>query len=412
MLKSGKAVVVFMMMFCVIITSVDAKADGSRSLARGLFASGEKAAADSKADYPLDETNGPWMILVKSYDGPNARGDARTLALELRQKHGMKAYVHHKKFDYAKELEEENEYKQRELEIRQTMAQAGMPDIPLDMPRYAPEKTKFVNGSVSEEYAVLVGDFQSINDKEINRVFEKIKSLEPECIVAQLKRDIAEAEQTGGKLAKSTMIDLQRFSIREKNNNFVGPLAKAIKCPNPILPSEYFSNRVDDFVRKINADSRYSLLRCPGKYTIKVAEYRGFVIADPKGMAEAAKNENRLHQSEQLARAGEKAEIVCHALREKGWPAFTFHDRTSSIVTIGSYNSLGKTDRNGNVVEFYPEIAAIFANFAWNQKVDPVYSPTDPDEPYQPARSIMNLPFLTTPVPMEVPKTFANYNKQ
>ncbi|MCL2117787.1 MAG: hypothetical protein FWH27_05080 [Planctomycetaceae bacterium] len=420
MLKLKRVIIVLMIMFCVMI--FNANADGPRSLIKGFFGSGEKVSADPKAEYPLDETNGPWMIYVKSYNGPNACDDARTLALELRQKHGMKAYVHHKKFDYAKSLEQEDESKRIELEIRQALVQAGMADTPLSMPRYASEKTKFVNGSVTDEYAVLVGDFQSIDDKDINKTFEKIKNLEPECIIAQLKRDIALAEQTGGGFAKTTMIELQRFSIREYGKNSVRPLEMAIKCPNPVLPTEYFSNRVDDFVQKLNADSRYSLLRCPGKHTIKVAEYRGFVIADPKGIEEAAKNESKLHQSEQLARAGDKAETVCHALREKGYEAYTFHDRTRSIVTVGSFNTLGKTDRNGDVVEFHPEIADIFATFTWNPKMVPISGGkflvdqevrrSAPDEPFLPGNSIMNIPLLPVPEPMDVPKTFANYNRR
>jgi hypothetical protein len=420
MFKIKKAIIILTITGCVIVSSTGIKADGPRSLIKGLFSTGEKVSADPKADYPLDETNGPWMIYVKSYDGPNARGDARTLALELRQKHGMKAYVHHKQFDYAEGLEQEDKRKRIELEIRQALREAGMEDTPVVMPRYASEKTKYVNGSKSEEYAVLVGDFQSIDDKDINKAFEKVKNLEPECIIAQLKRDIALAEQTGNGFDRTTMIELQRLDLRDKNNNGVRPFAKAQKCPNPILPAEYFSNRVDDFVQKLNADSRYSLLRCSGKYTVKVGEYRGFVIADPKGMEEAEKNQNKLHQSDQLARAGDKAETVCHALREKGYDAYTFHDRTKSIVTVGSYNTLGKTDRNGNVMEFHPEIADIFSTFTTKMvpvangkfQIDHEVRRSAPDEPFEPAKSIMNIPLLPLPEPMEVPKTFANYNRR
>jgi hypothetical protein len=420
MLKQIKAIIVSLIIFCVVFTNSHILAQGPKSLIAGLLGSGNKVAADPKADYPLDETNGPWMIYVKSYDGLNARHDALTLALELRQKHGMKAYVHHKQFDYAKSLEQEEERLRIELEIRDYLKHAGMENTPVVMPRYTPQTTKFVNGSKSEEYAVLVGDFQSIDDKEITRAFEKIKKMDPECIIAQLKRDIALAEQTGNALAKTTLIEIQRQNIRDENNNTVHPFAKAQKCPNPILPQEYFSNHIDDFVLKLNEDSRYSLLRCQGKYTIKVAEYRGFVIADPKGMKEAEKNESKLHQSEQLARAGDKAETVCHALREKGYEAYTFHDRTSSIVTVGNYKSLGRTDSYGNVVEFHPEIASIFSTFTTRivPTADGKYT-TDqevrrsaPDELFEPSKSIMSIPLLPIPEPMEVPKTFASYARR
>jgi len=420
MFKISKTIIVAMIL--ALLSNIGAGADGPRSLFNGLFSTGNKVSADPKADYPLDETNGPWMIYVKSYDGPNAQADARALALELRQKHGMKAYVHHEQFDYSKDIEQEEENRRKEQKVRQELARMGMEAIPLVMPRYAPEKMKYVNGSKTEEYAVLVGDFQAIDDKDIIKVHETIKTLEPECIIAQLKRDIAEAEKTGNSLARTTMIELKRYDIREKNNSSIRPLASAIKTPNPILPTEYFSNRVDDFVLKLNADSRYSLLRCQGKYTIKVAEFRGFSIADPKGLEEAGKNESKLHQSEQLARAGDKAETVCHALREKSWPAFTFHDRTKSIVTIGSYDTLGKKDRNGNVVEFLPEIADIFAAFTLDSKMVPISGDKfqvdqevrrfASDEPFQLGKSIMNIPLLPLPEVIEVPKSFGNYNRR
>jgi len=410
MIKSSQVITTFIVSICIIISNSVVQANGPRSLFNGLFGTDNKVSADSKTDYQLDETNGPWMIYVKGYDGPNAPDDARTLALELRQKHGLKAYVYHKQFDHAQGLEEEDEYKKREMDIRMTLTQTGVEDMPLIMPRPVRIVTTFVNGGTSSEYAVLVGDFQLIDDKDINKAFEKIKNLEPECLVAQLKRDIALAEQTGSELNKTTKIELQRWEIREKSNNAVRPFAKAMKCTNPILPSDYFNNRVDDFVQKLNADSRYSLLRNPGKYTIKVAEYKGFVIADPKGLQEAEKNESKLHQNSQLARAGDKAENVCHALREKGWEAYTFHDRTKSIVTVGSFNTLG--DRNGNMVDFHPEVAAIFKTFTWDPEVDKTAVRFAPDEPYQAAKSILGIPLLPIPKEMDVPRPFTNYNRR
>ena len=411
MLKSNQAIIILTISIYAIVSCTGVKADGPRSLFNGLF--GNKVKADPNADYPFDETNGPWMIYVKGYDGPTAPDDARTLALELRQKHGLKAYVYYKQFDHSAGLEEEEEYKKREMDTRMAVAQTGFEDMPVNIPKPVRKVTKLYNGNISSEYAVLVGDFQLIDDKDINKAFEKIKTLEPECLVAQLKRDIALAEQTGfNELNRTTKIDLQRWEMREQSNSTVRPLAKAMKCTNPILPLDYFNNRVDHFVQELNKDSRWSLLRNPGKYTIKVAEFKGFVIADPKGMEEALKNENKLHQNGQLARAGEKAENVCHFLREKGYEAYTFHDRTRSIVTVGGFDTLGKTDRNGNVVDYHPEVVAIFKTFAWDPKVDKTAVRFAADEPYQAAKSILNIPLLQTPDVMEVPRPFANYNRR
>ncbi len=411
MFRIKLSVIALIIAGCAIFSGAESRADGPRSLFKGLFGSSNKGNAGLQKEYLLDETNGPWMVYVKCYDGATAQEDARALALELRQKHGLNAYVYHKPFDHTEGLEEDEKSKQLELQFRQTLAETGIEDMPLHMPRVTQKRTTFVNGSSSEEYAVMVGDFQSINDNDINKAFEKIKRLEPDCIYAQLKRDMDEANQTGS-FDRTTSIELVRMNIREQNNNAVRPLAKAFKCTNPILPEEYFSNRVDEFVQKLNEDSRYSLLRCPGKYTLKVAEYRGFVIADPKGIAEAEKNENKLHEANKLAMAGDKAETVCAFLREKGYEAYTFHDRTKSIVTVGSFKSLGQTDGNGNVIEYNPEINDLYMRFVWNPKTDTQLYRTSPNELFEVGKTVLKIPLLPTPETMEVPKAFANYNRR
>ena len=411
MLNTRKWIAVLLITGCVFCTwgsQIQAQTDGRGSLFKGLFAKGQKIESDPNADYSIDETNGPWMIYVKCYDGATAREDAQALALELRQKHQLKAYVFHNKFDHSEGVEDDEAVK-REREFQQTLSQAGMQEMPLHMPRMVQKKKKFVNGKVSEEYAVLIGDFQSIDDKDITQVFAKVKSLEPECIIAQMKRDIAEANQTG-QFDKTMSIEIIRMGYREHNNNVVRPLAKAFKCTNPILPAEFFNNRVDDFVQKLNKDSRYSLLRCPGKYTVKVGEYRGHVIADPKGMLEEEKTPNKV--TDKLAQAGDKAENLCEKLRQNGFEAYTFHDRMKSIVTIGSFASLGTADRNGEISEYHPDIVNIYAQFSWDEKRDGVLKRDRSDEPFKVGRSIDGIELLPHPEPIEVPRAFVNYAKR
>lgn len=407
MFKLKQGMVLFFIAGCICCAmNSPTQADGKRSLFKGLFSTKEKVEANPKSDYTIDETNGPWMIYVKCYDGATAREDAHELALELRQKYRLKAYVYHNKFDHA---EEEDESLKKEREFRETLAQSGMQEMPLVIPRF--KQQKFVGGRVSEEYAVLVGDFQSINDKDIDHAFQKIKGLEPDCIIAQMKRDIAEANRTGN-FDKTMSIEITRMGYREHNNNVVRPLAKAFKCTNPILPPEYFTNRVDNFVQQLNEKSQFSLLRCPGKYTVKVGEFRGYVIADPKGIAEAEKNAKKLHEADKLAQAGDKAENLCVKLREKGIESYTFHDRTKSIVTIGSFASLGKKDQNGEIVEYHPDIVNIYTTFAWDEKKDGVLKRSRPDEPFKVGKSIDNIELLPHPEPMEVPRPFIDYNRR
>ena len=405
MFATKKVTISFAILTCIFIAGGSTSlANGPRSFFKGLFRTESGTKVDQNEDFYLDETKGPWMIYVKCYGGATAREDALELAKELRQKHQLYAYVFHNKSDYAEWSAQED--RRREKEIRETLGEAGMGDVPIHMPRQKESKVK-----VAEEYAVVVGNFQSINDNDINKTFEKIKKLESDCVVAQMQREIAEAERTG-EFDKTTSIELLRMTMRDEYNNSVYPFAKAIKCPNPVLPLDYFSNRVDEFVQKLNENSRYSLLQNRGKYTIKVGEFSGSIVADPKQIDAIEKNEKLLTNKSKLERAGDKAENMCEALRQKGWEAYTFHDRTRSIVTVGSFNSLGQADRDGTIVEYDPRIVEIYGTFSVgdiNQVNQAIR--TSPDEPFQIGKSILNIPFLPHPEPMEVPRPLLSYNR-
>jgi hypothetical protein len=45
----------------------------------------------SQGDYRLTQDNGPWLIMAESFEGPGAEEQARQLAEELQQRHGLSA---------------------------------------------------------------------------------------------------------------------------------------------------------------------------------------------------------------------------------------------------------------------------------------------------------------------------------
>ena len=49
----------------------------------------------------------------------------------------------------------------------------------------------------------------------------------------------------------------------------------------------------------------------------------------------------------ELAEAAKKADKLTKALRKKGYEAYQFHDRYASIVTVGSFNSVGTPRADG-----------------------------------------------------------------
>ncbi|MDR1385203.1 MAG: hypothetical protein LBJ67_15345 [Planctomycetaceae bacterium] len=335
------------------------------------FFSSESVEADPQKEYLLDETKGPWMIYVKAYDGETARQDANALVLELRKRYNLKAYVHHTDFNYSAETESEENQREvmAKMQLQQFLAQNNLQGTEVVMPppkkKVTKKVTTFVNGNRTQEYAVLVGDFQSLDEDNIEKTMEFLKTCQPQCIMTQLKRDSDNVEKnTKDKtLVVDVVRNLYRMDDKHGNQN-ARPLSCVFKCTNPILPTSYFANGVDDFVVKFNSGSPYNLLRCPGKYTLKVASFTGSQFSHPNDVNHPEKIERFGEKTGELKNAEINAEIICKFLRDKGYEAYSYHDRTSSIVTVGCFESLGKMDREGNVAEFSRDIEKIINVFS------------------------------------------------
>ena len=77
----------------------------------------------------------------------------------------------------------------------------------------------------------------------------------------------------------------------------------------------------------------------------------------------------------------------------KGWEAYEFHDRYASIVTVGSFNSVG-TPRPDGKTEINPQVHAIMKTFGAEKLPTGQYSP----------RSLAGIFMDVQPIPVEVPK--------
>jgi hypothetical protein len=114
------------------------------------------------------------------------------------------------------------------------------------------------------------------------------------------------------------------------------------------LPREYFVPKgVDDFVAKMNRGVEHSLLDCQGRYTIKVATFRGQATLQTSAKDVAKANSiwswNKKDRENPLVEAAENAHLLTQELRSHGWEAYEFHDRTESLVTVGSFAEVGHT---------------------------------------------------------------------
>jgi hypothetical protein len=270
----------------------------------------KKVAADPNQDYTLSETNGPWLVMATSFTGEEGKAQAQKLVHELRSEYHLPAFYYGMEF----QLEDLN------------------PGRGID--EYGGPIKRRYNRSEVQEYAVLIGEFPAIDDPEAQKVLQQVKQVTPDAL------KVGEGEESAQSLAIVRQIQNQ---VREQANpqQKRGPMGHAFLTRNPMLPKEYFVPQgVDAEVAKWNEGIEHSLMKCPGKYSIRVATFRGNVTFESyEARRDQQKNTSKKKKMEPLEEAAYNAHELTIALRAKGWEAYEFHDRQESYVTVGSFDN-------------------------------------------------------------------------
>jgi hypothetical protein len=175
-----------------------------------------------------------------------------------------------------------------------------------------------------------------------------------------------------------------------------GPMGSAFITRNPLLPDElFFAKGIDPFVVDMNKDLPYNLLKNPGRYTVRVASFRGVDTMKPAEFERLTTKPRKLAKIDQAAL---NASNLCAALRQKGIEAYEFHDRTESLVTIGSFQEVGQPRPDGKI-EINPAVHRIMEDYGPIKEVNPRTRQTE-----LLARTLNGIRFDPQPMPVEVPK--------
>jgi hypothetical protein len=340
----------------------------------------------AEVDYSLGEKHGPWLIMCTSFTGEHGEAQASELVKELRSKHRLQAYIFRHHFDYSGTEEG------------------------LGLNRYGgAKKMKPLHPVEFEEIAVMVGDFDSVNDPLLETTLEKIKNLNPACLskrdangnlVPVVKSNQSLGARMGSFYRNSILSKVSKDDKRLKQ----GTLARSFVTRNPLLPDELFvAKGLDPFVVNMNKDLPYSLLRNPKKYTVKVATFRGVDSMKPKEFEEKI---NKNGSDSKIDQAAVNARDLCAALRRKGVEAYEFHDVSESIVTIGSFDSVGEERADGKT-EINREVLMIMETYKAKATKLPGYA-----NPGLECKTEAGIPFDSQPIPVEVPRQSlaAHYN--
>ncbi len=245
--------------------------------------------------YLLTKENGPFMVLAYTFRGPDAPRQAQALVMELRNKFKLPAYI---------------------LLPRKFPNRSNIRGVPPQAPTFATRDDVGVPEiyRTLDEAAVLVGDEKTVKDSNV--LMHKVKKLHPE-----------------------TIDGLQQMWHWRKGQG----LTRAIMTTNPFVPAEsLFPQQQDVLIGKINAGP-HTIKNCPGRYTLEIANFSGRKTLDVnndqrfKGINARAEEPagHRADDAEKLADALAKDKEI----QQTGYQPYVYHDRFSSRVMIGSFDS-------------------------------------------------------------------------
>ncbi len=288
----------------------------------------KRVAADPQANYSLADTNGPWMVMACTFSGEGAERQARELVYEFRQRFNLPAYAHAMQFDLSGET------------VGRGIDKYG-----------SPVRMRHKKGDRLQEWAVLVGDFPSIDDPQAQKLLKTIKTVKPQAL---------DPTARGGETTQSLALaraSQRLFVPRIGKSKQLGPMRTAFMARNPLLPQEYFVPKgVDKFVEKMNSGARYSLLKNPKAFTIRVATFGGENVL--QGAANAPKRGR--NELSPLEEAAFNAELLAAAMRDANWEAYEFHDRYQSMVTVGGFDAAELKSPSQEMVRIFRTFGAGF----------------------------------------------------
>lgn len=268
-----------------------------------------KIEAKKGKKYKLTRQHGPWMIMVTSMRGTTteehkrAEAAAYDVVYELRL-NGIPAYVY-KTGAIVDHVESYN---------RQGQA------------------TKKIMAQQRPEVAVLAGNYEdnlenSATGKVAHKTLEFIKRFRPQALEAHARLLDAASEQMSS--------EFKGANFREKKH--YGPLYKAHLAPNPLLtPQEVASRRKDPLLVELNVGQPFSIAENKGRYTLVVATFEG-----KSTITLSRANElDSVIKAGSLDESGYLAMALANTMRvQRNLPAYAFHDKYRSVVTVGEFNS-------------------------------------------------------------------------
>jgi hypothetical protein len=256
------------------------------------------------------------MICVHEFRGPDAAELARQLALQIRQRDNLPAYV----FDFT-------EVQRKKLEEEWSNLGKVNPDG-------TPRRLRV---HIPETRVVLIGGYNDM--QAASAALKTVKKLPPPelTLAGKFPFDVVTVQEPtpDGKMAlKSAQVN---------------PFPTSFVAPNPTIPHEHQAKKADPFLKTLNEDEDYSLLKNSKPWTLAVKEYVGDTLVVSRTTDSSPSMLDKLFNpkksADTLRATGMQAHELARVLRTPasdqnpllGFEAYVLHTRHSSIVTVGGF---------------------------------------------------------------------------
>jgi hypothetical protein len=244
--------------------------------------------------YLLTKDNGPFMVHCRDFVGPDAERMALALVKELRNEFGLPAYI---------------------LRLKDYPGRSNIRGVPPTVPSQVkapnikyPEKIR-----TQDLAAVLVGNETTLAGQE--KLWRHVKKLNPKCLEGMSSP----------------------YWWRKG-------LSQALRTTNPYVPAQLLYPQPKDKMVVLWNSGQRSIANCPGAYSLQIADFSGRstfqfgsndmpqqLLPDLRSSPLRTAHDDAERMAEKLSKAPE--------IQKLGQPIYVYHDRTTSKVFIGSFNS-------------------------------------------------------------------------
>ena len=273
-----------------------------------------RSTADPNGDYTLTEQNGPWLIMAASFNGEGGEAEARALVLELRQRFNLPAFYYAMTFKIGDER------------IGRGIDDNG-----------APIRRQVQRGSEVLEHAVLVGEFPG--DRRPRSPEPARADQDDRARRAAGRRDERHVAKPGGGAAVLQVGEAA--DVEQTAQAIPGPDGPRVHHAQSAVAEGVFHAGARSRSGQVERGARVLAAALPGKYTIKVATFRGrSTLQGANDFGTEAPRSRWAKDDDPLVLAGKNAHEMTVALRSRGWEAYEFHDRHESYVAVGSFDEM------------------------------------------------------------------------